>query len=209
MTDRRDFRTDLQHLISQFQDADLGQIDIVALLSDFFGMLQQYQIKCPGDLILLTKALTTIEGVAEQFDPSFDVLAHVEPRIQEIVVKRYGLHALRKRSMKTLNGYLELFEELPGDIQRFLGYFRHSRFTLNLELRRLEHLVDKLDLSSRIVGMSLIIAALIVGSSILILADAISQESTFLGTLGILGLIFAGVNTAGFIVSFLLPKKKR
>lgn len=58
-------------------------------------------------------------------------------------------------------------------------------------------------------GMSMIIAALIVGSSILILADSISQKPGFLGTLGLLGLIFAGINTAGFIVSFLLPKKRK
>lgn len=209
VTDRRDFRTDLLHLIGQFQDADLGQIDIVNLLSDFFGMLRQYQIKCPGDLILLTKALTTIEGVAEHFDPTFDVLAHVEPRIREIVIKRHGLNALKARSLKTLSNYLELFEDLPADLQRFLGYFRHSKFTLNLELRRLEHLADKIDLSSRIMGMAMIIAALIVGSSILILADAMADESGFLGTLGVIGLILAGINTAGFIASFLLPKKRK
>ncbi len=209
ITDRRDFRTDTQHLISQFQGLDLGQIDIITLLSDFFTMLQQYQIKCPGDLVLLTKALTTIEGMAEQFDPTFDILAHVEPRIQEIIIEQYGFKALRERSLKALNGYLELIEDLPADLQRLLGYIRHSRFTLNLELKRLDELVAKIDTASRIMGMSMIIAALIVGSSILILADNISQKPGFLGTLGILGLVFAGINTAGFVVSFMLPKKKK
>lgn len=209
VTERRDFRTDLQHLISHFQDTDLEHLDITSLLSEFFGMLQRYKIKCPGDLILLTKALTTIEGVAEQFDPSFDVLSHVEPRIQKIVISRYGLHAIQERMQKTMTGYLELFEDLPADLQRFLGYFRHSRFTLNLELRRLEHLADKIDLSSRIMGMAMITAALIVGSSILILADRMSHEPGFLGTLGIIGLVLAGVNAAGFVASFLLPRKRK
>ncbi len=208
ITDRRDFRTDLQHLISHVQSKDLEHLDITSLLSDFFAMLQLYKIKCPSDLILLTKALTTIEGVAEQFDPTFDVLSHVEPRIQKIVISRYGLHALKDRMQKTLSGYLELFEELPSDLQRFLGHFRHSRFTLNLELKRLEHLADKIDLSSRIMGVAMIISALIVGSSILILADRMSDEPGFLGTLGIIGLILAGVNAAGFVASFLLPRKK-
>lgn len=208
ITDRRDFRTDLQHLISHFQSNDLEHLDIASLLSDFFGMLQLYKIKCPGDLILLTKALTTIEGVAEQFDPTFDVLSHVEPRIQKIVISRYGINALKDRMQKTLSGYLELFEDLPADLQRFLGHFRHSRFTLNLELKRLEHLADKIDLSSRIMGVAMIISALIVGSSILILADRMSDEPGFLGTLGIIGLILAGVNAAGFVASFLIPKKR-
>ncbi|WP_136808044.1 ABC1 kinase family protein [Desulfosediminicola flagellatus] len=209
ITDRRDFRTDLQHLISHFQQTNLENLDIAFLLSEFFGMLQRYKIQCPGDLVLLTKALTTIEGVAEQFDPTFDVLSHVEPRIQEVVMGRYGYNAIRNRMQKTVMGYLELFEDLPADFQRFLGYFRHSRFTLNLELKRLEHLADKIDLSSRIMGMAMIISALIVGSSILILADSMSTEHGVFGTLGTVGLILAGINAAGFVASFLLPRKKK
>jgi len=65
------------------------------------------------------------------------------------------------------------------------------------------------DLSSRVMGISMIISALIVGSSILILADSISKESGVLGTLGIIGLIAAGFYSAGFVASFLLPKKKK
>lgn len=209
VTDRRDFRSDVQHLVSHFQNTDLAHLDIATMLREFFSMLQRYSIRCPGDLILLTKALTTIEGVAEQFDPSFDVLSHVEPRIQKIVISRYGFSAMRERMTKTITNYLELFEELPSDLQRFLGHFRHSRFTLNLELKRLEHLAEKIDLSSRVMGMAMIIAALIVGSSILILADRMSATPGFLGTLGIFGLILAGINAAGFVASFLLPKKRR
>jgi len=209
VTDQRDFRSDVQHLVGLFQDTDLAHLDIGTMLNEFFRMLQRYKIRCPADLIMLTKALTTIEGVAEQFDPSFDVLAHVEPRIQKIVISRYGLYAIRERMQKTLTNYLELFEDLPSDLQSFLGHFRHNRFTLNLELRRLEHLADKIDLSSRVMGMAMIISALIVGSSILILADRMSDTTGFLGTLGVIGLILAGIYSTGFVVSFLLPKRNR
>ncbi len=207
-TDRRDFRADLQHLISHFQNAALQHLDISTLLSEFFGMLQSYQIQCPGDLLLLTKALTTIEGVAAHFDPTFDVLAHVEPQIQEIVTNRYGINALKDRFTKAVTGYFELLEDVPGDIQRFLDYVRHSRFTLNLELKRIEHLADKIDLASRVMGVAMIIAALIVGSSILILADRISDQQGFLGTMGLVGLGLAGINAVGFAASFLLPRKR-
>jgi ubiquinone biosynthesis protein len=58
-------------------------------------------------------------------------------------------------------------------------------------------------------GIAMIIAALIVGSSILILADRMSRQPGFVGTLGILGLILAGINTTIFIISFLLPRKHK
>jgi ubiquinone biosynthesis protein len=209
VTDNRDFRLELQQLTGHFQNTDLRHLNITSLLSDFFGMLQRYHIQCPGDLMLLTKALTTIEGVAEYFDPTFDVLAHVEPQIQEIVQNRHSMRAIKDRMYKTFTTSLELLEDLPRDLQRFLDHARHSRFTLNLELKRIEHLSERIDTSSRIMGIAMIIAALIVGSSILILADRMSREPGFIGTLGIIGLILAGINTAGFIISYLLPRKQQ
>jgi ubiquinone biosynthesis protein len=209
VTDGRDFRMELRNLAEQFRNTDLQHLNITGLLSDFFGMLQRYRIQCPSDLLLLTKALTTIEGVAAHFDPTFDVLAHVEPQIEEIVQKRHSMQEIRRRMFKTLTNSLELMEKLPGDLQRFLDHARHSRFTLNLELKRIEHLSERIDSSSRIMGIAMIIAALIVGSSILILADRMSEEHGFIGTLGILGLILAGVNTAGFIISYLLPRRHK
>lgn len=209
ITDSRDFRLEVRNITEHFRYTDLQHLDISSLLSNFFSVLQRYRIQCPGDLLLLTKALTTIEGVAAHFDPTFDVLAHVEPQIQEIVVNRYGLAAMRRRLLKTLVDSFEILESLPEDLQRFLDHVRHSRFTLNLELMRIEHLSEQLDTSSRLMGIAMIIAALIVGSSILILADRMSQQSSFIGTLGLVGLILAGINTAAFIISFLLPRKQK
>ncbi len=209
VTDNRDFHLELRHLTDHFQNTDLRHLNITGLLSDFFNMLQRFHIQCPGDLMLLTKALTTIEGVAEHFDPTFDVLSHVEPQIQEIVQDRHSMRAIKDRMYKTLTSSLELIEDLPQDLQRFLDHARHSRFTLNLELKRIEHLSERIDTSSRIMGIAMIIAALIVGSSILILADRMSRAPGFVGTLGIIGLILAGINTAGFIISYLLPRKQK
>ncbi len=209
ITDRRDFRLELQNMIDQVQATPLEHIDITLLLSDFFKTLQHYKIRCPGDLMLLVKAMTTIEAVAAEMDPSFDVLAHVEPEIEQVVTNRYGIGAIKKRMQKTIANYLLLLEDIPADIQRFLDHARHNRFTLNLELMRIEHLAEKVDLSSRMMGMAMVISALIVASSILILADSLSKEQGIIGMLGIIGLILSGIYSAGLVASFLLPKKKK
>jgi ubiquinone biosynthesis protein len=36
-----------------------------------------------------------------------------------------------------------------------------------------------------------------------------APSSGFIGTLGFLGLVLAGISTTGFIVSFLLPRKRK
>ncbi|HKJ65885.1 MAG TPA: AarF/UbiB family protein [Desulfopila sp.] len=209
ITSSRDFRAELQHLISQVEDSPLERIDISTLLQDFFAMLRRFNIHCPSDLLLLTKALTVIESVAEQFDPGFDVLGHVEPQIREVVSRRYSYTAIRERLMKTAANYLQLLEGMPLDLQRLLDQIKRSRFTLNLELKRIEHLGEKIDLASRVMGLAMIISALIVGSSILILADHISRDHGFLRNIGLVGLILAAAYSAGFVISFLLPKKRK
>ncbi len=209
ITSRRDFRAELQHLVSHVEDSNLERIDISTLLQDFFAMLQRFHIQCPGDLLLLTKALTVIESVAEHFDPTFDVLSHVEPQIREVVSRRYSFEAIRNRMFRTMGSYLEIFEGIPLDVQRFLDQIRKSSFTLNLDLKRIEQLAAKIDLASRLMGFAMIISALIVGSSILILADHISQEHGYLKTIGLVGLILSAIYSAGFVISFILPKKKK
>lgn len=209
ITERRDFRAELQHLVSQVQGSQLEKIDIATLLQDFFTMLRRFRIQCPGDLLLLTKALSVIESVAEKIDPSFDVIAHVEPQIREIVAKRYSYRAIRDRMFSSMGNYLKLLEGIPQDLQQFLHHLRKSTFTLNLEMERIELLANKIDTASRIMALAMIIAALIVGSSILILADHISREHGLLKTIGLIGLILAALYSGGFIISFLLPKKKK
>lgn len=209
ITSRRDFRAELQHLVSQVQGSNLEKIDLTTLLHDFFAMLRRFHIHCPGDLLLLTKALSVIESVAEKIDPSFDVITHVEPQIRELVAKRYSYNAIRGRMLQSLGNYLKLLEGVPHDLQQFLHHLRKSTFTLNLEMERIELLANKIDLASRIMALAMIIAALIVGSSILILADHLSQEHGVLKTIGLIGLILAGLYSAGFVISFLLPKKRK
>ena len=108
-----------------------------------------------------------------------------------------------------MNDLLELLESLPSDTRRIIDQVRHNRLTLNLEMKRIEHLADKVDSSSRLMGISMIISALIVGSSILILADSLSKKQGFLGVLGLIGLLTAAIYSAGFVVSFLIPKKNK
>lgn len=206
---RRDFRIELQNLADQVQGTELQGIDITRLLKDFFKMMQRFHILCPSDLLLLTKALTVIEGVAEEIDPTFDVLRHVEPQIRKIISSRYSLKAIRTRLMHSMANYLELLETAPSDIHRLLEQIRRSSFTLNFDVKRIEHLADKIDHASRLMGIAMIIAALFVGSSILILADSMTQVHGFLQPLGLIGLSAAGIYALSFLASSLLSKRKK
>ena len=107
---------------------------------------------------------------------------------------------MRKRFAKSLMKYAEFAEELPAEAQTLLAKIRGNRLSINLEHQRLDRLTGALEHASRNVAWALIISALVVGSSILILADQMAGGSTLLRTLGIVGFFLAAAITMTMVV---------
>jgi ubiquinone biosynthesis protein len=190
--DRR-FRSETNEFIGQFQQAKLERLDMGKLLDEFFLLLRNYRIRCPSDLVFLIKAITTIEGVAVAIDPDFDPSEHVKPYVEDLISNRYGFAAIRHRFHKAIIRYADLIEQLPIDIGYLTNQLRANRFSINLEHRRLDRLTETVEHASRNVAHSLIIAALLIGSSILILA---SQDDA--------GGLLMNMGIAGFVLAFML-----
>ncbi len=187
--DDRAFRSDVQAIVSEFQDTALGQLNLGNLLQKFFGALRAHKIRCPADLILLIKALTTIESVASTLDPDFDMVEFARPHIENLVHKRHSVAAIRSRVQRTLLQYAELAESLPANLRPLLAQLRLNKLNVNLEHRGLDRLTHTIEHASRNIAFALIIAALTIGSSILVLAS----ENRGLAAIGISGFIAAAV----------------
>ncbi len=58
----RGLRSDVRDFIAHFQNTPLDQLNMADLLEEFFQKLRAHHLRCPGDLVLLIKALATIEA---------------------------------------------------------------------------------------------------------------------------------------------------
>lgn len=193
-------RSDVRDFVSRFQNVPLDQLDLGPLLRDFFDRLRAHRIRCPADLLLLIKALTTIESVGAELDPDFQMVEFARPYIEKLVRRRYGVSALRKRLVTSLLGYTELIEELPGEVRFLLTQIKRNRLAVNLEHRGLGRLVNTIEHASRNISFALIISAMLVGSSILVLASR-GTDTGGLWFLGIAGFLAAMVLAALMIVT--------
>ena len=182
--DDRDLREDMQDFIGRFAMESLGDINMGNMLNAFLEGLRKHNMRCPGDLVLLIKALVTIEGVGKELAPQFDLVAFAKPTIERLVKKEIGPAALKKRSVAAMAGWAELVERLPRDSQLFLDRLRHNRLRLNMNVESVEDLSDTIDRSARNMSWAMVISAIVVGSSILVLAN---RGDTFDG-LSIVGL---------------------
>lgn len=176
--DGRAFRADVWEFISRFQTSSLSTLQMGQLLDEFFTKLKRNRLRCPADLVYLIKAITTIEGVGEKLDPEFDIVQHVRPHVERLLHRRYGFAALKRRLQGMFIGYSDLLERTPRAIRDLLQLVRQEQFTVNLEHQGLQQLTDEIERASRNISSALVIASLLVGGSILFLADTVSDDAT-------------------------------
>lgn len=196
----RNLRNDVHAIVSQFQHTSLDRLNLGRLLDDFFAALRANKVRCPADLVFLIKALTTIEAVGRQIDPSFELAEFVRPYVEKLVEKRYSFSALRSRAQRSLLHYIELVEDLPVELRAVLTQLRRNRFAVNIEHRGLTRLTHTIEHASRNISFALIIAAMLVGSSILILA-ARNAGVGALTAIGVAGFLAAGVLVVLMVIS--------
>lgn len=201
--DDRALRADVNQIISQFKGTPFERLNLGQVLQDFFATLRNHNVRCPADIILLIKALTTIESVGRDLDPSFELVPFVQPYLEELVKKRYGTTAIYTRLKRGLLQYLELVEDIPSEIRPIISQLRKNKLAVNLEHRGLDRLTHTIEHASRNIASALIIAALFIGSSIVIL----SSHTQGLTTLTILGI--AGLAAAAFLTILMMLRNRK
>ena len=196
----RSLRADVAAFVSHFEHVPLDQLDMAALLREFFDRLRAHHLRCPSDLVLLIKAVSTIESVGASLDPAFELIEFGKPYIEKLVKRQYGYRALRRRFLSSMTNYAELLETLPVEIQTLLAQLRRNRLAVNIEHRGLTRLTNTIEHASRNISFALILAAMLVGSSILVLA-ARDPGRWGLYALGICGFVVAFALTVLMIIS--------
>jgi len=187
----RELRKDLQDFIERFTEGPLGDVDMGSMLTAFLDGLRKHNVKCPGDLILMIKALITIEGVGKELSPTFNLVDYAKPSIEKLVKSQFGFSALKNRSEASALLWAQLAERLPGDATRMLDRIRRNKVRFQIDVDSIESMTDAIDRSSKNVSWAMIISALVIGSSIMVLANR-TETMDLRATLGLIGYLFAG-----------------
>jgi len=188
----RQLKRDLTEFIDDYYEVPLQEIKVGRLLTEFVEILTRYRIKFPADLMLLAKALMTMEGLGRQLDPEFDMVGQLRPFMETLLRERITPGSLSRDMLRTGKAYGSLLKNLPRDLKEFINRVNRNKFKIDLEHRGLEKLITDLDKASNRLSFSMLIAALIIGSSIIMQT---SKGPLLLGfpVLGFLGYSIAGL----------------
>ncbi|HBH50303.1 MAG TPA: ubiquinone biosynthesis protein [Planctomycetaceae bacterium] len=161
-------RADVRDFIDAYYGVPLDRIDVGNLLQDFVAVLAGHGIRYPADLMLLIRAIVTLEGVGRDLDPGFNLAEHLRPFAEQMLTERYSPGRMAARTLDDLRSLLAVAHDMPGHVGRTLQKLSQDDLRIQLEHRHLEHLITELDRSSNRLVTGLVMSALIVASALVL-----------------------------------------
>jgi ubiquinone biosynthesis protein len=185
---------DIDAFVDRYHGIPLGELDLSRMLLDVIALLQAHRLALPADLALMIKVCLTLEGLGRTLDPGFDMAMQARPFLRRAMVRELGPRALARRGVHALADATRVLAGLPADLRRLQRTLRAGGARVHVRLDELEGFSRQLGHSANRLAGSLVIAALIIGSSI---AMTVEGGPTWMGLpfFGLLG--FVGASVAG------------
>ncbi len=106
---------------ANFNDFSLGQVILQSIL-----LAGQYQIQYPGEIILMIKALVTVEGVGNVFQPGIDIVEISSKDVQRLLLEQFNPLAIMRASILVLPELLDILNRSPLVLSEGLKQFESS-----------------------------------------------------------------------------------
>jgi ubiquinone biosynthesis protein len=167
--DRESLRDDLYIMIHDFAGGtDVHTINFGLMVNELTETMRRYRLRVPMNLMLLLKVFVMVLDVGVRLDPSFNFGKEITPYINKLADTNTLSAAYVKRASNAMMEAVDALFDLPRNVNLMLK--RLSTGTIRLEIvdTDLQKLQMALDRASDKVMIGLVVAALVVGSSLVL-----------------------------------------
>ncbi len=208
----RRFEREVDRLMEQFLALPIAEIQVGPLLAQIFQLAYRYHIQIPGELTLIAKVMITLQGITEKLDPELNLLVIMKPIASKLIRDTFSIRDMSREIHRNLTDYQALLQQAPTFILELMHRLEDDDFNLHFDLknidkvqRHFDRISNRLSFSVILLAVSIIIAGIIIGSSL----NASSGPEMHELNLIILrfGLAIAGVILLGLIISIFRTKK--
>jgi ubiquinone biosynthesis protein len=183
--DRSALALDVADFLSYYASQSLDRLDLSGALNEMMEQIRRYHIVLPARIVMLLKALITLEGTARFISPKFSLVEMIRPYRRKLFLRRYSPRR-RVRKLHRLFSELEhLADVVPQSLTNVLDQMQSGRFDIHLDHRGLEPSVNRL-VYGMLSSSLFVAAALILGRHDGPLMSGISPLGWTAGVFGIL-----------------------
>jgi ubiquinone biosynthesis protein len=193
-------------IIDAYHHFPIKEIHIGRMMLEMTDVLRENGVSIPPDLAIMIKSLLSAEGTARLLDPELNIVDEAEPYVRRMVRGRYSPSNLLRSFKRTVGGMLNLQRELPQRLERIFGKVERGELTIRFRHENLTGLRQTMESVSNRLALALIIAALFVGSSLLI-QSGVGPTLFGFPALGVIGYLISGL--LGLWIVVLIIKRRK
>jgi len=200
--DREALALDVGDFMDRYLYLSLGELQAGKILHDLLELVSRHKLSLKPNLYLMLKAMTTVEGVGLMLDPKLELIDLARPFMKKIKLGRIKPRRLAEEIGETGSEYLTLIRDLPEEARSILSQLRQGKMKLEFEHRGLRPMERSLDRVSNRISFSIVLAAQIIGSSLIVLSD-IPPRWQGIPIIGLAGFLVAGVMGFWLLISII------
>lgn len=161
-TDINILKSDLNDLFAKYYGVELSRFN--GIIEDLLFLMQKFDVRLPNEFVLMARGLSMVENTGLRLDPDIDVVALLKPFARKLMVQRYNPLKMANNAKNSFFAFEHVLRALPSLISKTIYKVEEGEVTVNIEVKHISEIANQLSLA-------IIIAALLVGSSLVMLID--------------------------------------
>ena len=206
--DRLLLQRDLQRLVSGFHGKPLKEIAFGAMINDALAIVRRYYLQLPSSFSNLFQTIVMLEGICTQLDPDYNLVALITPYTKKLIIKQHSGEAFLRRLGEVGTDWAHLGMTLPQQLQRILDSIERGQIEVGLRPTTFDPVVLHNERMMNRLVLGLLVAALIVGLSIVLVVYHPAVNQQWLGLLFGFAFVFVCLFGAYLIWTILRPRRK-
>lgn len=201
--DMVELQRDLCDIVNEQLYRPVGDIKLSKVLELLLSTLSCHKLTLKPNIYIMFKALMTGEKIAHELDPELQIIERLKPFVSRLRFDFLRPEKLLAGMIEPLEDMLHTMTDIPVTIHSLLEKTRQGKLKFEFEHRGLEPLLRTLERVSDHVAYSIVLASLIIGSSLIVLSK-IPPHWYGIPVIGIVGFMISGL--IGFRV-LLFPRR--
>lgn len=165
---RSRFFLDLEEFLAPYYDMPVQDMDFQLISNQIMGICHQHQLQVPSEIMLLVKAFLTLEGIVEQLHPSLSMMDVATPFAMQKLIERFDMRKEGKKAAFDLLGFVKVMPKIPIRMFEAISTLARGQLHLTVQLEKEEKLWKHFQYLTQKIMVTLLLVALIIGSSILL-----------------------------------------
>lgn len=187
----RALKSEIRELLEKYYDISLKNINIGKLIYEMSNIVIKYKIYIPADFFLMGKTLMTIDGIGRALYPDFNMLEVAKPFVKKLLFRKLSPKRFGEKALKSFKNYDEFLNDFPVNMGVLFEKLKKDKIGIEIKSKDIKEFNSTIDKTINKLSTSIIIAAIIIGSSMMIQSHTGFSIRGY-SVLGISGFVIAG-----------------